>query len=930
VATNQIAFRGRNDDGTETTATWKANQNNGWIQPVDTNFRVRFLVQNDTAQILNLDVQLQYSLNGAAFTNVTATSNVIRSSASANVTDAANLTAQLTGGTGTFIGATAFDEVNGICGGNSLDVTATGNFETEFCVQLRSADVINGDSIQLRTINSDTVAPWTTYTQIASLTAVGPSKFDAPTVTDAITIVFSPQLLTANLISYWELEEASGTRNDSHSTNHLTDNNTVTQVTGKVGNAAQFTAPNTEYLSIVDNASLSTEDIDFTIAAWVFLDSIADNRGIAGKIGPSGTAEWYLQYKTSPTNRFEFYVYTSDAGSSNFIQANTLGAVSTGQWYFIIAWHDTAVDKIFISVNNGAADENPRTITISDTASDFAIGIQQFTGGPYAPFYGRIDQVGFWKRILTASERTSLYNGGNGLSYAALVGAAGATVSVFDSPTVTDIQSITSVSSKSVADTPTLTDSHSINLVSAVANITISVSDIAMSGTFQSGIFQADAFQMESEGVTVVSVSSLSVADTPTVTDFINLFLTKLFTSVFDTPTVTDVPTLQLVTAVQNLTVNVGDQPTTTESTTIIGIASLSKFEFPAVTEFQALVSVSSLSIADSPIATDVPTVQLTSAAGLPVNVGDQPTATEQTVITAVTSLSVFDVPIATESRTITAASSLSAFDSPIVTDVRSGVSVSSLSVADTPTATDIPTVVLSGAAVLPVNIGDQPIVTEQLTVRSVGSLSVFDLPAATDATTVTAVASLSKFDAPTATDFRASVSVSSFSVADSPTASDIPILALIGAATLPVNLSDISTVTDATTIRAIASLSKFDQSIVIDASVMSAVSSLSAVDSPLATESLTTFFLGPLLISIADSPAVVESLDIGLTVLFPSIISLSGHAIADAALQGHSDDALSFSGKWANNMVISGQSPKDISLSGKSSSKLEIEGRTL
>jgi hypothetical protein len=171
VAVNLIAYRGRNDDGNETTATWKALQNTAWVQPFDVNFRVRFLHQNDTAQILNLDILLQYSLSGGAYTAVGAASNVVRSSASANLADAANLTTQLTGGTGTYVGATGFDEVNGICGGNSMDVTATGHFETEFCVQLRSAEVARGDTVTLRTFNNDAAAAWGTYTVVATLTA---------------------------------------------------------------------------------------------------------------------------------------------------------------------------------------------------------------------------------------------------------------------------------------------------------------------------------------------------------------------------------------------------------------------------------------------------------------------------------------------------------------------------------------------------------------------------------------------------------------------------------------------------------------------------------------------------------------------------------------------------------------------------------------
>jgi hypothetical protein len=114
MAVTVFAYRARRDDGNETSATWIRPQSVEWVQPKDVNLRIRFGHQKDTGALNNLDVQLQYSHNGGAFTNVTATSNVVRSSASGNLADAANLTQQLTGGSGTFIGATAFDEVNRI------------------------------------------------------------------------------------------------------------------------------------------------------------------------------------------------------------------------------------------------------------------------------------------------------------------------------------------------------------------------------------------------------------------------------------------------------------------------------------------------------------------------------------------------------------------------------------------------------------------------------------------------------------------------------------------------------------------------------------------------------------------------------------------------------------------------------------------------
>ena len=50
--------------------------------------------------------------------------------------------------------------------------------------------------------------------------------------------------LPTNLIAYWKLGEASGTRSDSKGSNNLTDNNTVTSAAGKWGTAGQFTAAN--------------------------------------------------------------------------------------------------------------------------------------------------------------------------------------------------------------------------------------------------------------------------------------------------------------------------------------------------------------------------------------------------------------------------------------------------------------------------------------------------------------------------------------------------------------------------------------------------------------------------------------------------------------------------------------------------------------
>ena len=110
----QFKFRGRNDNGNETAATWKELADTNWTQKVDENFRVRFVVQ-ETAGVSAADktFQLEYNRNGGGWNDVNAASSVVRSWASPNVADGANTTQQV--GSGTFVTPNAgFDEVDGL------------------------------------------------------------------------------------------------------------------------------------------------------------------------------------------------------------------------------------------------------------------------------------------------------------------------------------------------------------------------------------------------------------------------------------------------------------------------------------------------------------------------------------------------------------------------------------------------------------------------------------------------------------------------------------------------------------------------------------------------------------------------------------------------------------------------------------------------
>jgi concanavalin A-like lectin/glucanase superfamily protein len=230
----------------------------------------------------------------------------------------------------------------------------------------------------------------------------------------------------------WELEEASGTRIDATANHYdLADNNTVTQQTGKVGNCAQFTRANSESLSLADTDAAPKTNLRggsaFSIVAWVYFDTFdsGENSPIVNKSDING-AEYELRATGSLNfNAFEISIIQATTGTVSRL-ATTFGAPSVTTWYMVAATCALG-DALKISVNAGVQDStainsNALLIGGGSTKASFEIGAHQRDG-----YYmnGRTDQVLFYNRAITTDEITSLYNGGAGLSYAAMAGGGG-------------------------------------------------------------------------------------------------------------------------------------------------------------------------------------------------------------------------------------------------------------------------------------------------------------------------------------------------------------------------------------------------------------------------------------------------------------------------------------------------------------------------
>ena len=227
--------------------------------------------------------------------------------------------------------------------------------------------------------------------------------------------------LATDLVSYWELEEASGTRVDSHGSNDLADIDTVAQGTGKIGNCADMNG-SSEKLRIT-NASQTGLDItdDISIAGWVKWDT-QDNSSqyvIASKWHSISGGRSYLFFTQSGNLNF------ATSGSGNwtgnvFSEAKTF---STGTWYHLAATYDVSAGtmQLFVDGVQLGSDNTGMETSIYDGTADFTIGADHSTS--YTD--GQFDEVGVWNKALTSTEVTALYNSGDGIPYDAGGGGGG-------------------------------------------------------------------------------------------------------------------------------------------------------------------------------------------------------------------------------------------------------------------------------------------------------------------------------------------------------------------------------------------------------------------------------------------------------------------------------------------------------------------------
>ena len=202
---------------------------------------------------------------------------------------------------------------------------------------------------------------------------------------------------TTNLVSYYKLDETSGTIVDAHGSNDGTNNGATYGVAGIVNTALDFDGVN-DYVSA--GYSLTTTDI--TINFWLDWDDMGTSN--IQFITESATAGYFMIHAGVVTNGLKF---TMD-GSVSSLQVTS--AIATGLNMYTLTYDGTTA----LMYRNGTQIGSLTATWGSQTLSTLYIGSR---GGSSYFLDGTLDEVGIWSRALSSTEISDLWNSGNGLAY---------------------------------------------------------------------------------------------------------------------------------------------------------------------------------------------------------------------------------------------------------------------------------------------------------------------------------------------------------------------------------------------------------------------------------------------------------------------------------------------------------------------------------
>jgi hypothetical protein len=225
--------------------------------------------------------------------------------------------------------------------------------------------------------------------------------------------------LRVGLAAYWPLNETatSGdvTAEDwTKRGNNLASNNSVLSVSGLQGNARQFVAANTEYLSRASNTDLTLGNGDWTLAFWFWRASLTGQQVLLGKDSTSFREFAIFSSFGNDATLVTAQMFNNSGVSRNISAANGQAAAT---WNFVALRHVASTAVTTMRCNAAVQDYTRTGSPVEEWVSlstPWEIGRRGFLGGGLY-LDGYIDECAKWSRALSDSELDTIYNSGAGI-----------------------------------------------------------------------------------------------------------------------------------------------------------------------------------------------------------------------------------------------------------------------------------------------------------------------------------------------------------------------------------------------------------------------------------------------------------------------------------------------------------------------------------
>ena len=249
--------------------------------------------------------------------------------------------------------------------------------------------------------------------------------------------------LTAGLVSYYPLNETTGSVIDSLETNVGIANSTTRGVQGKINNSFTFDGVS-DFIDVgkMGNLGSTMDTTNLSISLW-FNTNSSGTGYLMGMVADTSTGNFQIGFNKNSTELIKtnnLFLSMRGAGGTTLAGGvNTnLSFIGTGWHHAVFIWQGSSalLEVYFDGVSQSVSLSSVNAITdMNNFQYDVTFGARNVRGTVGGFLNVQLDEIGIWNRSLNASEILNiLYNEGVGCTYNNLTCIGGGVSLTLNSP----------------------------------------------------------------------------------------------------------------------------------------------------------------------------------------------------------------------------------------------------------------------------------------------------------------------------------------------------------------------------------------------------------------------------------------------------------------------------------------------------------------